>query len=98
FPMSIEGSAPSIFNVNVQSYLVNAAQRQFVRAARTEWQATDVTKEDRRNQVILDAALTYTELDKVLGQLKVAADEQQNSTRLQDVTRQRVEAGVDSAV
>ena len=69
-----------------------------MRAAHTDWQATELTKEDRRNQVILDTALTYAELDKVLSQLKLVGEQSQSSARLEDVTRQRVAAGVDSAV
>ena len=40
FPMSIEGSAPSVLNVNAQSFLFNPAQRQFVKAARIDWSAS----------------------------------------------------------
>ena len=98
FPMSIEGAAPSIFNLNMQSFLLNAAQRQFVRAAKTEWQATSISSEDRRNQVILDAAMTYIQLDTVLSQQKIIADQSQASSRQEDVVRQRVQAGLDQAI
>src|SRR5260370_12670494 len=35
FPLSIEGSAPSVVNLNAQSYLLNAAPRELVKAAKT---------------------------------------------------------------
>src|ERR1700751_2895976 len=54
FPLSLEGSAPSIFNVNAQSAIWNPALQQFVRAARTEWQATTLQNKDQRAQVIQD--------------------------------------------
>src|SRR5438874_12737498 len=40
FPLSLEGSSPSIINVNEQNFLINPAQRQFNRAARSDWAAT----------------------------------------------------------
>src|SRR6266481_744063 len=36
FPLSLEGAAPSIFNVNFQGALLNLAQRNFVKAAKSE--------------------------------------------------------------
>src|ERR1700748_1595950 len=36
FPLSLEGAAPSIFNVNVQAGLINFAQKENVKAARTD--------------------------------------------------------------
>ena len=98
YPMSIEGAAPTIFNVNTQSFLVNFAQRSFVKAARIDWMATNISSEDKRSQVILDAALTWTELDKVLSELKLLRDQQQNAARQEDITAQRVAAGVETAV
>src|SRR5262245_48586685 len=62
FPLSIEGSAPTIISLNSQQYLLNFAQKEFIRAAKSEWSASGTLKEDQRDQVILDAALTYIEL------------------------------------
>ena len=36
YPLSLEGSAPSIFNLTTQSALINPALRDFVRAAKIE--------------------------------------------------------------
>src|SRR6266536_1803296 len=36
FPLSLEGAAPSIFNVNAQSTIINPALREFIRAAQNE--------------------------------------------------------------
>jgi len=36
FPLSLEGSAPSILNMNSQSALFNPGLREFVRAAKTD--------------------------------------------------------------
>src|SRR5205809_5247016 len=64
YPLSLEGSAPSLFNVNAQSALINPALRDFIRAARTEYDATRDANKDRRSQVMQDTVLTYLELAK----------------------------------
>src|SRR5438128_1114433 len=64
FPLSLEGSAPSILNVNSQSTIFNRATREFVRAAKTDWTAATAQTKDQRNQVIQDTVLSYAELSK----------------------------------
>src|SRR6516162_6495807 len=59
YPLSLEGSAPSLINVTAQSALLNPALRDFVTAARTEYKATQEASKDRRNQIIQDTVLTY---------------------------------------
>src|SRR5690349_18817271 len=53
FPLSLEGAAPSIFNVNFQGALLNAAQRSNIKAAKSEVEATTAQNADRRNDVIM---------------------------------------------
>ncbi len=69
FPLSLEGAAPSIFNVNAQSAIINPALRDFVRAARTESTAAVLQAKDQRQQVTQDVILTYAELVKWEGML-----------------------------
>src|SRR5215467_5239927 len=52
YPLSLEGSAPSLVNISAQSALLNPALRDFVRAARTEYQAKTEENKDRRLQTI----------------------------------------------
>ena len=66
FPLSIEGSAPSVVNVNGTGFLINPGHREMVRAAHAEWDATAFSSDDRRQQTILDAAVTYTQLDRMV--------------------------------
>ena len=97
FPLSLEGSAPSLFNVNAQSALINPALRDFVRAARAEWQASMLQTRDQRERVVQDAVLTYVELAKwqeLLGHLQQAQDE---ARKMEDAVNQRIQEGVDSA-
>src|SRR5882672_3748034 len=73
FPLSLEGSAPSILNVNSQSAIYNPALRDFVRAAKSDWQASTLQTKDQREQVIQDTVLAYAELnhwEQTLGHLE----------------------------
>ena len=64
FPLALEGSAPSLFNINAQSALLNPSLRDFVRAAQVDSSALSLKSKDQRNQVIQDAVLSYAELAK----------------------------------
>jgi outer membrane protein TolC len=98
FPLSLEGAAPSIFNVNAQSALLNPALRDFVRAAKTEWQASSIQTRDQRNQVIQDTVLNYAELDKWETSLSRLQDEQAKARKMEQIVNQRIQEGVDSAL
>ena len=96
YPLSLEGSAPSLFNVSAQSALFNPALREFVRAARSEYQATGEASKDRRNQIIQDTTLSYLELvkwEQLLDHLRQQHDE---ALRMEQVVDQRIQEGVDS--
>jgi outer membrane protein TolC len=96
FPLSLEGSAPSIFNVNAQSTVFNPAQRSFVRAARNEWNAMGHNADDQRNQALLDAAVTYAQLDAASAKLKILRDQGEQAQHAEYITQQRVNEGLDS--
>ena len=98
FPLSIEGSAPSVVNMNVQSYLVHFEQAQYMKAARTDWDATKFNIEDKRQQAVLDAALAYLQLDRVTTQLSLLRQQWDAAQRAEQITAQRVKAGVESQV
>jgi outer membrane protein len=96
YPLSLEGSAPSLINVTAQSALFNPALRDFVKAAHLEFQAATESTKDRRDQIVQDTVLTYVELakwERQLGQLK---QEHKSAVTAQDIEEQRVQAGVDS--
>lgn len=96
FPLSIEGAAPSIINLNSSQYLVNFAGRDFLKAARKEWGAAQKSTQDKRAQVILDTALTYAELDKYASSLKIMEQQQQAAQRAEQVASDRFRAGLDA--
>jgi outer membrane protein TolC len=98
FPLSLEGAAPSIFNVNAQSALLNPALQEFIRAARTETQAAMLQTKDQRQQVMQDAAITYSELvkwEQMQAELTQAFSDAQKDKGL---IEQRIQAGIDSQI
>lgn len=96
FPLTLEGSAPSLFNVNSQSALINPALRQFVKSARVEWQASKLTTKDQRDAVIQDTVVTYTELDSWEQRLARLERDREQASRAETAVGERVKSGVDS--
>jgi len=96
FPLSLEGSAPTIFNITAQSYLLNAAQREFIRAAKAEWSASTAQSQDTRDKVLLDVVTTYCELNQWERKLPILYAEQKVTRDMQYAARQRVKEGVDA--
>ena len=95
FPLSIEGSAPTVISVNTMGYLINPAQRELVRAAHTEWDATALSSEDKRQQAILDTAVTYTQLDRLVTVRNLLHQQEQEAVRAEQISTERVQAGVE---
>lgn len=95
FPLSLENAAPSILNLNTRQFLINAAQREFMKAAKSELAAMNKLGEDRRAQVILETSMVYAELDKVLDSLKTLKQQEASAQRVEAVSRERLQAGVD---
>src|SRR5256886_2328053 len=98
FPLSLEGAAPSIFNVNAQSALINPALRDFVRAAKTEWKASGMQTKDQRNQVIQDAVLSYAELSKWEALQNHLREEQADAIKTEQVVNERIQEGIDNSL
>jgi outer membrane protein len=98
FPLSLEGSAPTVFNVTAQSTVYNPALNQFTKAAKAEWGASQALGKDRRQQLILDTALGYIELSRWEERLPLLRSELDVVRDMQYATRERVTAGVDNPV
>ncbi len=96
FPLSLEGSAPSILNVNSQSTIFNPATRDFVRAAKTDWSAATSQTKDQRNQVIQDTVLSYAELAKWEKLVAYLQEEHGNALKTEQLVGQRIKEGVDN--
>jgi outer membrane protein TolC len=98
FPLSLEGAAPSIFNVNFQGDLINLAQRNFVKAAKSDVEATAAQNADRRNDVMMETAVDYVQLDLLDSSMTIQKEQQQSARKFQDIVAQRIQAGLDSQV
>jgi outer membrane protein len=96
FPLSLEGAAPSLFNVNAQSALLNPALRDFIHAAGTDFKASALRTKDQRNQIIQDAVLSYAELIKCQRRLDRLREAEAAAEKMEAAVAQRVKEGVDS--
>jgi outer membrane protein TolC len=96
YPLSLEGSAPSIVNTTAQSALINPALRDFVRAAKAEWQESTVQTKDQRQQVIQDTVLSYAELSKWEMEMNHLSRDYEDALKMEQVVNKRVLSGVDT--
>lgn len=96
FPLSLEGAAPSILNMNSQSTIFNPATRDFVRAAKTDWTAATAQTKDQRNQVIQDTVLSYAELTKWEKLVAHLQEEHENALKTEQLVAERIKEGVDN--
>jgi outer membrane protein TolC len=96
FPLALEGSAPSLFNITAQSAVLNPALRNFMRAARVESTVTSLKSKDQRNQIIQDAVLSYAELSKWERRLTSLQETEAAAEKMQAAVSERVKEGVDT--
>ena len=98
FPLSLEGAAPSLFNLTAQSPLYHFELHDFLGAARAETTAATLRKKDQRNQVIQDTVLTYAELQKWEQRLARLKESEADSEKMLAAIDERVKAGIDSEI
>ncbi|MGH9495279.1 MAG: TolC family protein [Candidatus Sulfotelmatobacter sp.] len=96
FPLSLEGSAPALFNITAQSALLNPSLRAFVRAAKVDSAVASLQGKDQRNQIIQDAAQSYAELAKWEQRLGKLQETEEGARKVQAAVADRVREGVDS--
>ena len=96
FPLTLEGSAPAVANFTSTQSLFNLSLKEFLKAAKIDWKATSFDVQDKREEVILDAALSYAQLVNLTGKLDALAEAQAAAEKAQFMTEQRLKEGVDS--
>ncbi len=96
FPLTLEGSAPSVVNFTSTQALFNPSLRQFLKAAKIDWKATSFDVQDKRAEVILDTALSYAQLVNLTDKLTTLAGAQTAADKAQFITEERLKEGVDS--
>jgi outer membrane protein TolC len=98
FPLSLEGSAPTLFNAAAQSSVWNPSLREFTKAARVEWSASKTQTRDQRSRVIADTALTYIDLNRWESRLPILRDELEVAQNMEYAVTERVKEGVDKGI
>jgi len=98
FPLSLEGAAPSLFNVNSQSAVLNFSLRELLKAAQADSRVASLTSKDQRNQIIQDAAQSYEELAKWEQRLTKLQEAQADANKFQASVAERVKEGIDSEI
>jgi outer membrane protein TolC len=98
FPLSLEGAAPSLFNVTAQSALLNPALRDFIHAAQSDVTVSNLHIKDQRNQIIQDTVLSYAELAKWELRLSRLRETQTAAEQMEAAVAKRVKEGIDSEV
>jgi outer membrane protein TolC len=96
FPLSLEGAAPSLFNVNAQSALINPALKDLIRAAQSDVTVSTLHTKDQRNQIVQDTVLSYAELAKWEQRLSRLRESEPAAEQMQAAVAQRVKEGIDS--
>jgi outer membrane protein TolC len=79
----------------MQSLAFSFAQKQYIKAARTGIDAAALALKDARDQVALDAATAYLELDAIDRELAASGEQKAASDRLVQIESERTDAGVD---
>jgi len=96
FPLTLEGSAPSVVNFTSSQAIFSLSLRQFLKAAKIEWKAQANDVQDKKNEVILDTALSYQQLSIVSSRIAALHKAQTAADKAQYITEQRLKEGVDS--
>jgi len=98
FPLGLEGSAPSLFNINAQSAVLNPSLRQFIKAAKVDSHVASLNSKDERNQIIQDAAQSYAELAKWEQRLARLQETEAETAKMEAAVNDRVKEGIDSEI
>lgn len=96
FPLTLAGQPPSLFNLNMQSALLNFGMRDFLQAGRADIAVASLKNKDARDQIIQDTVLSYAELNKWEQRLAHLQETAAETDKMQAAVGERVKAGVDS--
>jgi len=98
FPLALEGSAPSLFNITAQSALLNPSLRASIQAAQADTKMANLNTKDQRDAIIQDAAQSYAELSKWEERLAKLQQVETDAKKFEAAVNQRVKEGVDSEI
>lgn len=93
FPLSIEGSAPSIIRADAIQTLFNREKSWLVAKAKEEARGAGVDLQAKREDVVLNTANAYLEANKARRAADAAAQQLKSLERIAEATKSRVEEG-----
>ncbi|HLJ76167.1 MAG TPA: TolC family protein [Acidobacteriaceae bacterium] len=89
---------PAVFSASSNSLLFSFSQPDYTRAAQAALRAANLSLKDQRQQVALDVALDYAQLDHDLAEIAALDEEKSYAGSLVSLEQDRVQAGVDPRV
>jgi len=95
-PIAIAGEAPSLYNLVHNQTIFNLATNERIKAAHSDSTAANIDYMDSTEQVILDTALLYIELDSTQQRLTTAREQKQSVDHALYIAQQRQQEGVGS--
>lgn len=98
FPLSIEGSAPSIFQVSGQQSFINPNLRNLERQAGQMQAAAANSLEQKRDDVVAQTVLTYLDLDRSRRSLQYVEGQTQSLSEAEQIVSERVRAGLEPPI
>ncbi|HYM13056.1 MAG TPA: TolC family protein [Bryobacterales bacterium] len=93
FPLSIEGSAPSIMQAYASRYIYNRPQSFRVKEAGEMANAALHSTEAKSDEVAYQVAATYLDFERATRALPAAKTQVETLTRMQELMEERVKAG-----
>ncbi len=98
FPLSIEGSAPSIFQVSTQQSLINPNLRNQERQAGEMARAAEKSLEQKRDDVAAQTVLAYLDLDRSRRSVEYLRAYTKSLAESEQIMAERVAAGLDTPI
>jgi outer membrane protein TolC len=98
FPLSIEGSAPAIFQVSSNQALFNPSLRNSERQAGEMREAAGRSLEGKRDDIAAATVLTYLDLGRARRSLESVRGSAQNYLAAEQIVEERVRAGLDPPI
>jgi outer membrane protein len=98
FPNSIEGSAPSIFQVRTQMAIFNRPQSFLVAQANEDVRGAGMDAARRQDEVVYQVASLYLDAEQAERSLEAASRQRDNLSRVRELMQQRVSEGRELAI
>jgi outer membrane protein TolC len=93
FPLSIEGSAPSILELGMSQTILNKKNNNLIREAEEGSHISEASMDAVRNDLVAKTALLYSELHRTLLTLPILNAQREAASRSQQATEALYQAG-----